>query len=141
MKFLAVTRVAAAACDSTVWVPVEDTAEDLASALGGIGDFVVQVAPTTVSAYGYDGYHLVLEVPDLGYEPDQGFVGCDDGYFDGYEGPTIGCYYQGPDQVVELWVLDVQGTPLLIEATWFPRSPSEDVGQLRAILDTVVIRP
>lgn len=138
LKFLAVTRVASAACDSTVFVPVEDTAEDLASALGGIQDFVVQEAPTPVSAYGYDGYHLVLEVPDLG--DDQGFLGCDDGYFDGYEGPAIGRYYQGPGQVVEFWVLDVEGTPLVIEATWFPDSPAEDVASLRAILDTVVIR-
>jgi hypothetical protein len=136
VKFLTVTRVASPACDSTVFVPIGDTAEDLASALGGIEDFVVQEAPTTVSAYGYDGYHLVLEVPDQ-----QGFLGCDDGYFDGYEGPTIGRYYQGPGQVVEFWVLDVEGTPLVIEATWFPDSPAEDVASLRAILDTVVIRP
>lgn len=135
-KFLAVTTVASSACDATTWVALGDTAEDLASGLAQIGDFVTQLAPTTVSAYGYDGYHLVLEVPDQ-----EGFVGCDDGYFDGYEGPTIGRYYQGPNQVVEFWALDVEGTPLLIEATWFPDSPAEDVAQLRAILDSVLIRP
>jgi hypothetical protein len=135
-KFVAVTSVASAACDSTTWVGVGDTAEDLALGLAQIEDFVTQVAPTTVSAYGYNGYHLVLEVPDL-----EEFQACDDGYFDGYEGPTIGRYYQGPNQVVEFWALDVEGTPLLIEATWFPDSPEEDVAALRAILDSVRIVP
>ena len=45
---------------------------------------------TEVNVYGYDGYHLVLTVPE------NGFGSCDDGYFDGYGGPTIGRYYQGP---------------------------------------------
>lgn len=132
-KFLTVTNVASAACDSTAMVPVGDTAEDIATGLAGIGDFVTQMAPTTVSAYGYNGYHLILEVPSI--------AGCDDGYFDGYEGPTIGRYYQGADQVVEFWALDVEGSPLLIEATWFPASPPEDVAELRAILDSVRIVP
>ena len=47
------------------------------------------------------------------------------GTSDGYEGPTVGRYYQGPGQVVEFWVLDVEGTPLVIEATWFPDSPAK----------------
>lgn len=141
VKFVAVGSVASDACDSTVWVPAGDTTEDLASGLAEIGDFVTQIPKTPINAYGYDGYHLVLEVPDTGYEPGKGFVGCDDGYFDGYEGYAISRYFQGPHQVVEFWALDVEGTPLLIEATWFPDSPAEDVAQLRAILDTIVIRP
>lgn len=141
VKYLAVTQVASAACDSTVWVPVGDTAEDLAVALAGIDDFLTREAVSPVSAYGYDGYHLVLEVPDLGNEVGHAFDACDDGYFDGYFGPTLGRYYQGPGQVVEFWALDVEGAPLLIEATWFPDSPAEDVAQLRAILDSTVILP
>jgi hypothetical protein len=141
VKFVTITDVASPACNSTAWVPAGNTAEDQASGLAEIGDFVIQSAPTAVTAYGYDGYHLVLEVPDLGYEPGHGFLGCDDGYFDGYEGPTISRYYQGPHQVVEFWALDVEGAPLLIEATWFPESPAEDVAQLQAILDSVLIRP
>ncbi len=135
MKAQIVTEVASPACDSTIFVPVGGSAEDLATALAEIEDFPSQAAPTEVTAYGYDGYHLVLAVPE------NGFVGCDDGYFDGYQGPTIGRYYQGPGQVVEFWVLDVEGTPLLIESTWFPDSPTEDVAQLQAILDSIVIRP
>ena len=29
----------------------------------------------------------------MGFDPDQGFIGCDDGFFDGYEGPIIGRYW------------------------------------------------
>jgi hypothetical protein len=141
VKFLAVSQVASPACDSTVWVPVGDTAEDLAFALAGIGDFITQVAPTPGTAFGYDGYHLILEVPDLGNEVGDAFTACDDEYFDGYEGPTISRYYQGPNQVIEFWVLDVGGTPLVIETTWFPDSTPEDLAELQAILDSVVIRP
>lgn len=141
MKVLAVTQVASAGCDGTVWEPVGTSAEDLAVALGGIEDFITQVAPTPVTAYGFDGHHLVLEVPDLGNEVWNEFVECDDGYFDGYEGPTLSRYYQGPNQVVEFWAIDVADTPLLVEATWFPQSPAEDVTALRAILDSLVIRP
>jgi hypothetical protein len=135
MKAQIVTEVASPACDSTDFVPVGGTAEDLAFALAEIEDFPSQGAPTEVNAYGYDGYHLVLAVPE------NGFGDCDDGYFDGYQGPTIGRYYQGPGQVVEFWALDVEGTPLLVESTWFPDSPAQDVAQLQAILDSIVIRP
>ena len=134
MKAQIVTEVASPACDSTVFIPVGGTAADLATALAEIEDFPSR-GPVEVNAYGYHGYHLALEVPE------KGFSGCDDGYFDGYQGPTIGRYYQGPGQVVEFWVLDVEGTPLLIEATWFPDSPAEDVAELQATLQSIVIRP
>ena len=53
-----------------------------------------------------------------------------------------GRYYQDEGQVVEYWFLDVEGTPVMIEATWF-------AGLLRrrtwpsseAVLDTLVITP
>ena len=140
-KFLAIDTVASAACNGTAWVPAGDTAEELALGLSKIEDFVAKEPLEAVSAYGYDGYHLVLEVPDLGSEIGEEFVGCDDGYFDGYEGPTISRCYQAPHQVVEFWSLDVDGTPLLIETTWFPDTPAEDLDQLQAILDSVVITP
>lgn len=141
VKFLEVDRVASPACDATVFVSVPQTTEALATALGGVEDFITLTPPTGVNAFGYDGYHLVLQVPDLGSEVGQNFEACDDTYFDGYEGPTISRYYQGPEQFVEFWVLDVGGIPLVIETTWFPDSPAEHLAELRAILDTVVIQP
>jgi len=50
-------------------------------------------------------------------------------------------YFQAPGDIVEFWVIDVGGTPLLIETDRFPDSPEEDVAQLQAILDSIVITP
>ena len=141
VKFLEASTVASAACDGTVWVDVGDSAVGLANGLSEIEDFITKEELAAVSAFGYPGFHLLLEIPDMGTEVWEDFTGCDDRYFDGYEGPTLSRFYQGPHQMVEFWVLDVEGTPLLIEATWFPESPAEDVAQLQAILDSVVITP
>ena len=44
--------------------------------------------------------------------------------------------------MVEYWFLDVEGTPVMIEASWAPgSSPEEDVTELQDVLDTLVITP
>jgi hypothetical protein len=43
--------------------------------------------------------------------------------------------------MLEYWFLDVEGAPVMIEATWFPSSPEEDLAELRGVLDTLVITP
>ncbi len=144
----AVTKIASAACEGTEWLPAGGTAEEIATGLAAIDGFTTREPLTEVTAFGYDGYHLVLEIPEGDYyQPGQGFVACDDpnsptgSSFDGWEGPTFSRYYQRPGQIVELWVLDVEGSPLLIESDRFHDSPEEDIAQLQAILDTVVITP
>jgi hypothetical protein len=49
-------------------------------------------------------------------------------------GRTLERFHQGPGQILEFWVLDVDGTRILIEATRFPDSPPEHVAELQAIL-------
>jgi hypothetical protein len=58
-----------------------------------------------------------------------------------YGGAFQGRYYQGSGQVLEYWFLNVEGTPVMVEATWFPDSPAEDVAELREVLDTLAITP
>ena len=59
-----------------------------------------------------------------------------------WAGPIIGGrYYQDEGQLVEYWFLDVEGTPVMIEASWFPDSSEEDVAELEAVLGTLVITP
>ena len=41
----------------------------------------------------------------------------------------------------EFWILDVEGTRLMIEANWSPDSPRRDVAEVRAILDSIQIEP
>ena len=142
VKFFAIDRVATAACDGTEFLPAGETAEALAKQLASIKDFETLEPLAKVTALGYDGYHVVLAVPQDGFVGDR-ITGCDDALFDSWQGPSFaeGRYYQGPGQAVEFWVLDVEGSLLSIEATWFPDSPAEDLAQLRSIIDSVTITP
>ena len=49
--------------------------------------------------------------------------------------------YSYPGQVEEIWLLDVDGTRLMIEALWSPSSPEGDIAELRSILDSIDIVP
>lgn len=45
------------------------------------------------------------------------------------------------EPIKESWILDVEGTRLLIETNWSPASPPEDVAEMRAIIDSIRIEP
>lgn len=49
--------------------------------------------------------------------------------------------YTGPGYVEEFWILDVDGTRLMIATERSLGSPSEDVEELDAILDSIRIEP
>jgi hypothetical protein len=127
-----VDKVGAPACGGGAQLqPAGTSAEDLANQFAAAG-FTVKEAVSPVSAFGQSGYHLVVEVPP-GCDGDANWV---------WEGPTFGRYYhQSPDQVVEYWFLDVEGTPVMVEASWMAAFAEEDVAQLRAAIDTLVITP
>jgi hypothetical protein len=110
--------------------PAGTSAEALASQFAAAG-FTVQEAASPVSAFGQSGYHLVVKVP----------AGCADGSHMVWEGPTFGRYYQAAGQVIEYWFFDVEGTQVMVEAASFPESRPEDVTELRAVIDTLVITP
>ena len=46
-------------------------------------------------------------------------------------------YQQGPGQVEELWILDVDGQRLVIDATHMPATSMADVAELHSILRTI----
>jgi len=86
-------------------------------------------------------------VPDLRAEGDD-FPGCVDGNLSSWvapidvaegEGGAFHAYNAEP--VEEFWILDVDGTRLVIETTWSPASPPEDMAEMRAILDSIRIEP
>jgi hypothetical protein len=43
--------------------------------------------------------------------------------------------------MLEFWFLDVDGTPILVEASSFRTSSEEDLAALQSVLDTLVITP
>ena len=127
--------------------PVGPTVDDLAVALADLAPFRVSSPPEDVTVYGYRGKYLELTVPDLPVSGDD-FTGCVDGNLWSWVTPrhVAGAGdafygYTGPGYREEFWILDVEGTRLVIIAGRSPASPSEDLTEQRAILDSIQIEP
>jgi hypothetical protein len=137
-------------CRNHSWAdpPVGPSVDDLTAALTDLAPFRVSSPPQHVSIDGYRGTHLELTVPHLPFdgEGDDGiFVGCTDGNLMSWVAaidtePGDAFYgYTGPGYTEEFWIFDVEGTRLMIAAGRSPGSPSEDLEELRAILDSIRI--
>jgi hypothetical protein len=113
-------------------VAAGSTATDLANQFAAFG-LTAQETLAPVTAFGFEGHHMVVDVPEA----------CSGESHMAWSGPNWGGrYYQDNGQTVEHWFLDVEGTPVVVEASWFPGStPEEDVAELREVLDTLVITP
>ena len=124
---------------------VGPTVDDLATALSDLAPFEVTSPPSDVSIYGYTGKHLELTVPDLpveGQGDDRRFPQCVGGNLESWISPTLGAFYgynTEPGRTEAFWILDIEGTRLMIEANWSPDSPRKDVAEMRAILDSIRI--
>ena len=140
-------------CRDHSWAdpPVGPSVEDLATSLADLAPFHVASPPEDVSIGGYSGTHLELTVPDLPVEGagiDTRFTNCAEGNLKswvaaidaGEEGDAF-YGYTGPGYHEEFWILDVEGTRLMIAAGRSPGSPSEDLEELRTILDSIRIEP
>jgi hypothetical protein len=147
-----VTNLVRHGCRDHSWAdpPVGPSVDDLAAALADLAPFRVTSPPQDVSIYGYRGTHLELTVPNLPVEgegDDRIFTGCMDGNLMSWVAaidtePGDAFYgYTGPGYTEEFWILDVEGTRLMIAAERSPGSPSEDLEELRAILDSIRIEP
>jgi len=148
-----VTNLVRHGCRNHSWAdpPVGPSVDDLSTALADLAPFRVTSPPEDVSIYGYAGKHLELTVPHLPFvegEADDGFfVGCTDASLKSWVAaidtePGDAYYgYTGPGYTEEFWILDVEGTRLMIAAGRSPGSPSEDLEEQGAILDSIRIEP
>lgn len=130
--------------------PIGPSVDDLASALADLAPFEVTSPPGDVSVYGYDGKHLELTVPDLPVEPSGDglrFSECTSGQLMSWVAPwdtsdgDAFYGYTGPGYTEEFWILDVEGTRLMIAAERSAGSPEDDLDELQAILDSIRIEP
>jgi hypothetical protein len=136
--------------------PVGPSVDDLATALADLAPFRVTSPPKGVTIYGYSGKHLELTVPDMPFEFRRDgtlFAGCTGfdwhrRYLMSWITPLLvarGGYafygYTAPGATEELWILDVEGTRLVISAVRSPGSPRKDLAEMRAILDSIQIEP
>jgi len=148
-----VTNLVRHGCRDHSWAdpPVGPSMDDLATALADLAPFRVTSPPKDVTIYGYSGKHLELTVPDLPVEgegDDRRFTGCIDGNLKSWVAPIDAAEegdafygYTGPGYREEFWILDVEGTRLMIAAERSPGSPPEDLAELRDILDSIRIEP
>jgi hypothetical protein len=145
-----ISNVVRHGCSDHSWSdpPVGSSVEDLAAALADLAPFVVTSPPEEVSAYGHRGMHLELTVPDLpveGAADDRSFTGCTDGQLKSWVAaidtePGDAYYgYTGPGYVEEIWILDVEGTRVMIAAEQSPESPPSHVEEMRSILASIRI--
>jgi hypothetical protein len=148
-----VTNVVRHGCRDHSWAdpPVGPSVNDLAAALADLAPFRVTSPPKDVTIFGYSGKHLELTVPDLPVEgegDDRRFTECMEGtlkswvaFIDAAEEGDAFYGYTGPGYREEFWILDVEGTRLMIAAERSPDSPPEDLAEQRAILDSIRIEP
>jgi hypothetical protein len=147
-----VTNLVRHGCRDHSWAdpPVEPSVDDLAAALADLAPFRVTSPPTDVTIYGYRGTYLELTVPDLPVEgegDDRRFARCSGGTLKSWVAAIDTAAgdafygYSGPGHTEEFWILDVDGTRLMIEANWSPASPRKDVAEMRAILDSIRVEP
>lgn len=101
--------------------------------------------PTPVTLDGYEGFYLEWSVPaDMVVTGDAEFQGCDiepsNGLRDfvSWNGNGEGRRYQQvAGQVDMLWVLDVDGRRLVVDATYSPDTPEADRAELSAIVESL----
>lgn len=126
--------------------PIGPTVADLAAALSELPPFEVTSPVVDVTAYGYGGKHLEIRVPfDQPSEGLEAFTGCgDDQLLRSWIAPTLTFAFNGyslSGDTEEFWILDVDGTRLVIASLTNVHASSELVAERQAILDSIVIVP
>ena len=143
-----VSNLVSHGCRDHSWAdpPVGPSVDDLATALADLAPFRVTSPVKDVTIYGYDGEYLELTVPKLPVdgagkfgvrrrEPHELGRCVRHAAGDAFYG------YTGPGYIEEFWILDVDGSRLMIAAERSPGSPPKDVAELSAILDSIRIEP
>jgi hypothetical protein len=112
------------------------SAADLATALARQPNRAA-TSPTDVELGGFNGKMVRLHVPS-----DVDFSDCSMGDFRRGEFRSWpGRFHQGPGQVDEVWILDVEGERLVIDAWWFPRTSADERVKVIDIVESIRIHP
>ena len=88
-------------------------------------------APEKITVGGYSGKKITLHVPG-----DARFGDCDEGNFStlGVAGEDPALYAQGPGEIDEIWIVDVNGRIALLEGGYYAHTPQHAVDELHAIV-------
>jgi hypothetical protein len=112
------------------------TADDLAAALAA-RPLRNATTPVAVSLGKYHGKYLEWSVP-----VDIHFSDCDGSSLRSWTASNGGDrYQQGPGQVDRLWILDIEGSRLVIDVTYMPAASSPDQAELGKVADSITFKP
>jgi hypothetical protein len=118
------------------------------SAISSTDELVVALAsqhglrvstPTDVTLDGFAGTYMERRVPSQTQ-----ISACDGGQFRVYHdgrGPSGGARYLVPGQLQQLWILDVDGAPLVIEASIQTGMSEEVQAELEQMVESIQIDP
>jgi hypothetical protein len=134
------------ACHSESTMPATPSAtvDELVAALSAQASRDAS-APVDITVDGHAGKSITLHVPgDIAFSADE-FTDCDDlmfcQFFDPeHSGPPVeACARtaQGPGQIDELWIVEVNDALVIIDAAYWEGTPGELVEEERAIVDSI----
>ena len=118
------------------------TPDEIAAALAA-QELSEPTAPVDVTVGGYQGKALTVSVPMTFHLPgstrEERFADCDQsifGYYgiEGETGPSRNA--QGAGQIDELWILDVDGNVVILDATYSPATPADLIAEMRAMAES-----
>lgn len=127
--------------DPCQWVlldpPVGPTVDDLAEAFQESTVFDTTPA-SDVTLDGYPGKYIEVTVPDY---DEESCLNRNFGLFkeDGSAGTRPNWYAQAPQQTILMWILDVDGTRLVVSAGHYPHTPDQDRQALTDMVATLDI--
>ena len=122
----------ACAWSSTMPATPATTVDEIAAAMGQQSSRAASEAED-ITVGGYTGKRITLHVPD-----DADFSNCDDEQYAtfGVTGEIPARYHQGPGQIDEMWIIDVDGKIALMDGAYFAGTPQRAVDELHAILNS-----
>ena len=129
---------------STIPATPATTPDQIAAAFGAQA-LTDASAPVDVTVGGFAGKAITLHVPMTFYvSPDatreEEFADCDRGVFAFYgleaDETVDERNAQGPGQIDELWILDVDGSIVILDATYSPAAPADLVDELRTLAES-----
>ncbi len=113
------------------------TVDDLVAALAAQASRDAS-EPVDVMVGGYAGKSVTLHVPDDAPFDGAMFDGCENGFFISYDTEQSGyLWHHRPGQIDDLWIVDVDGVIVVIDAEYGPDTPAELVEEMRTLAQSV----
>jgi hypothetical protein len=116
-------------------IPVGPTVADFVDALA-THSILNTTTPVDVTLAGYSGKYLELQGPAVVSTEAKPDAKCPV-----YRPWGHGIYMQGPSNRWRLWVLDVDGARVVLQAMDYPGTPEVSRAELQAMIDTIRIEP